>query len=142
MTKNKHIIHANYIKDISFEIPSAEIYFLLEKDISKYYLTFDINSKKLKKNYIEVNTILKLVAKDEVKKKMHVEINMCSLVSIEDNIQDTGTREEIILIKVPRAIYPHLYNTFNFLIAKCALKLSLPKAIDFQKLYNERNKKL
>jgi len=142
-TKNKHIIHANYIKDISFEIPSAEVYLMLEKEISKYNLTFDVNNKKLKKNYIEVNTVLKLVAKEEVKKKMHIEISMCSLVSIEEDIADIKELEKIILVKVPRAIYPHLRETVSFLFSKSGLKdLNIPEKVDFEKLYNDRKSNL
>ena len=52
-------IISKFVKDISFELPNVEAYVLLEKEISKYNLNFDIKSKPFKKNIIEINTILK-----------------------------------------------------------------------------------
>ena len=60
-------IISKFIKDISFEIPNARTFALLEKEISKYNLNFDISSKQFKENIIEVNTILKLIPNHEVK---------------------------------------------------------------------------
>ena len=41
-------ILSKFIKDVSFEIPSANAFVMLEKDISNYNLNFDISSKKYK----------------------------------------------------------------------------------------------
>ena len=73
-------ILSKFIKDISFEIPSAEAFALLEKEISKYNLNFDIKSKPFKNNIIEVNTILRLVPNKDVKHKMLTEINTFHLI--------------------------------------------------------------
>ena len=81
-------IVSKFIKDISFEIPSPETYVMLEKDISKYSLLFDIKSKPFKQNIIAVNTILKLVAAEDVKKKIQVEINVTALVLIKGDLKD------------------------------------------------------
>ena len=62
-------ILAKFIKDISFEIPDAETFVMLEKEIAKYSLNFDIKSNKFKDNILEVNTVLRLQPNDEVKKK-------------------------------------------------------------------------
>ena len=43
-------IISKFIKDISFEIPNAQTFVLLEKEISKYNLNFDIKSKDFKNN--------------------------------------------------------------------------------------------
>ena len=53
-------IVSRFIKDISFEIPDAQTFVMLEKEILNYNLKFDINSKPFKENIIEVNTILRL----------------------------------------------------------------------------------
>ena len=60
-------IISKFIKDISFEIPNAQTFVMLEKEISKYNLEFDIRSKQFKENIIEVNTILKLTPREDVK---------------------------------------------------------------------------
>tara|TARA_Y100001970_G_scaffold285434_1_gene405147 strand:+ start:1381 stop:1797 length:417 start_codon:yes stop_codon:yes gene_type:complete len=133
-------ILSKFIKDISFEIPSAEAFVLLEKEISKYNLNFDIQSKPFKNNIIEVNTILRLVPSNDVKHKILTEINYTSLVSIE-NTNDKNEIEKIVLIKIPTEIYPNIFDTFVYLFAQAGIKnLSIEKKVDFQKLYNERNK--
>ena len=43
-----HKILSKFIKDISFEIPDANAFLMLEKEISNYSLNFDISSKKFK----------------------------------------------------------------------------------------------
>ena len=63
-------IISKFIKDISFEIPDVKTFVMLEKEISKYILNFDIKSKPFKDNIVEVNTILRLTPKKEVKNKM------------------------------------------------------------------------
>ena len=133
-------IISKFIKDISFEIPSAEAFVLLEKEISKYNLNFDIKSKPFKNNIIEINTILRMVPSNDVKHKMLTEINYTSLVSIEDT-KDKNEIEKIILIKVPTEVYPHIFETFSYLFSQAGIKnLSIEKKVDFEKLYNERNK--
>ena len=41
-------IISKFIKDISFEIPNAETFVMLEKEITNYNLNFDIKSKPYK----------------------------------------------------------------------------------------------
>jgi preprotein translocase subunit SecB len=133
-------ILSKFIKDISFEIPSVEAFILLEKEVSKYNLNFDIKSKPFKNNIIEINTILKLIPNSDVKHKILTEINFTSMVSIE-NTTDKKEIEKIVLIKVPKEIYPKIYETFIYLFKQAGIKnLQIEKEIDFDKLYNEKNK--
>jgi preprotein translocase subunit SecB len=134
-------IISKFIKDISFEIPNARTFVMLEKEITKYSLTFDIKSNQFKDNIIEVNTILKLTPNSEVKHKILTEINFASLISIDDNLKDKKELEKIILVKLPTEIYPSLYETFVYLLSKAGIKnISIKKEIDFEKLYIEKNK--
>jgi len=134
-------IISKFIKDISFEIPDAQTYVMLEKEISKYNLNFDIKSKSFKENIIEVNTILSLVPNQEVKHKILTEINFTTLISIEKNFDDKKELEKIILIKLPTEIYPSLYETFVYLFSQAGLKnITIKKEVDFEKLYNEKTK--
>tara|TARA_B100000959_G_scaffold99097_1_gene104769 strand:+ start:457 stop:879 length:423 start_codon:yes stop_codon:yes gene_type:complete len=137
-----YTIISKFIKDISFEIPNVETFTMLEKEISKYNLTFDIKSKKFKNNIIEVNTILKIIPEEEIKHKMLAEINLTSLVSIE-YVKDVDKKEleKIALIKVPTDIYPTLYETFVYLFSQAGVKnISIEKEVNFEKMYNEKFK--
>ena len=137
-----YTIISKFIKDISFEIPNIETFTMLEKEISKYNLTFDIKSKKFKNNIIEVNTILKILPGEDVKHKMLAEINLTSLVSIEyEEGADKKELEKIALIKVPTDIYPTLYETFIYLFSQAGVKnISIAKEVNFEKMYNEKFK--
>jgi len=132
-------ILSKFIKDISFEIPSAQVFVMLEKEIKKYNLNFDIKSKQFKENIIEVNTVLKLIPGDEVKNKMMTEINLTALVSLEKKFEDKKELEKIILVDVPTEVYPTLYDTFVYLFSQAGLKnLSIEKEVNFEKMYNEK----
>ena len=136
-----YTILSKFIKDISFEIPDAKTFTMIEKEISQYNLNFDVKSKPFKNNIIEVNTVLRLVPNENVKNKMLTEINMAALVSIDGGMDDKKKLEKIILIDVPQTIYPILYETFVFLFTKAGLKnISIEKEVNFEKLYNEKNK--
>ena len=134
-------ILSKFIKDISFEIPNSQTFLMLEKEISKYRLNFDIKSTQLKNNVIEVNTILSLVPNQEVKHKILTEINLTSLVSIEQNISDKKELEKIVLVNIPTEIYPTLYKTFIYLFSQSGIgNITIEKEVNFEKLYSERVK--
>lgn len=132
-------IISKFLKDISFEIPSVQAFVLLEKEVSKYNLNFDIKSKPHKTNIIEVNTILKVSPNEDVKHKIFAEINCTALVSIENTQADRKELEKIILVNIPQEVYPTLYETFIFLFEKAGIKnIQIDKNVDFEKLYNQR----
>ena len=132
-------IISKFIKDISFEIPNAQAFVMLEKEISNYNLNFDIKSNPFKDNIIEVNTILRITPNQNVKHKILSEINFTALVSIEKNFEDKKELEKIILIEIPTEIYPSLYETFVYLFSQAGIKnIEIYKKVDFEKLYNER----
>jgi len=134
-------ILSKFIKDISFEIPDAKTFVMLEKEIKKYNLSFDIKSKPFKENIVEVNTILKLVPGNDVANKILAEINLTALVSIEKNINDKKELEKIVLIKVPSEVYPTLYETFIYLFSQAGIKnIRIDKEINFGKMYEEKFK--
>ena len=134
-------ILSKFIKDVSFEIPNAETFFMLEKEIPKYNLNFDIKSNPYKDNIIEVNTTLKMVPNQDIKNKILAEIIGSCLVSLDKNMKDKNELEKIVLIKVPQDIYPTLYETFVFLFKQAGVKnIQINKTVDFQKLFEQRKK--
>jgi len=134
-------IISKFIKDISFEIPNAQSFVMLEKEIADYSLNFDIKSKPYKNNIIEVNTTLKMVPNENVKHKILGEITGAALVSIDQATQDKNELEKIVLIKVPQEMYSSLYETFIFLFKQAGIKnMQIKKEVDFQKLFDSRKK--
>ena len=134
-------ILSTFIKDVSFEIPNVQTFVMLSKEIKKYNLNFDIKSKPFKENILEVSTILRIVPGSDVKNKMLAEINLTALVSIEKNDGDKKDLEKIVLVKVPKEVYPTLYGTFIYLFEQAGVKnISIEKEVDFEKMYNDKIK--
>ena len=132
-------IISTFIKDISFEIPNAQAFMMLDKEISNYTLNFDIKSNPFKNNIIEVDTVLKISPNQEAKHKILAEITYTALVSIEEKFEDKKELEKIILIKIPTEIYPTLYEVFVYLFNKSGVKnIQIDKKVNFEKLYKER----
>ena len=136
-----YTIISKFIKEVSFEIPNAQAFVMLEKEIANYSLNFDIKSNPYKNNIIEVNTTLKISPNQEVKHKVLTEITCTSLVTIEKDFNDKKELEKIILIKVPEEIYHTLYETFVYLFKQAGVNnISIEKEVNFEKLYNEKMK--
>ena len=134
-------IISKFIKDISFEIPDAKAFVMLEKEILNYNLNFDIKSKPYKDNIIEVNTVLRMTPNQNVKYRILSEINLAALVSIEKNFEDKKELEKIILISIPTEVYPTLYETFVYLFTQAGIKdIKIDKEVNFEKMYNEKKK--
>ena len=136
-----HKIISKFIKDISFEIPDAQSFVMLEKEIPNYSLNFDIKSSPYKNNIIEVITTLKMVPNQNVKHKILGEITGSSLVSIDKDFKNKVELEKIVLVKVPQEIYPTLYETFVFLFKQSGIKnIQINKDVNFKELYESRKK--
>ncbi len=134
-------IISKFIKDISFEISDAQTFVMLEKEILNYNLKFDIKSKPYKENIIEVNTILRLSPNQDVKHKMLTEINYATLVSIDRDMKDKKEIEKIVLVKIPTEVYPTLHETFVYLFKQAGInEIKIEKEVNFEKMYNEKNK--
>ena len=134
-------IISKFIKDISFEIPNAQTFVMIEKEILNYQLKFDIKSRPFKENIIEVNTILRLSPNQDVKHKMLTEINLATLISIEENFKDKKELEKIVLVKIPTEVYPTLYETFIYLFKQAGInELKIEKDINFERMYNKQKK--
>ena len=109
-------IVTKYIKDLSFEIKDAKSYFLLEKNIKDFTVNFDIKSKKLNQNVIEVDTTLFLLSK---KNTNFSPISICysSVINIEKEIAKDEL-EKIIVIEVPKSVYPEVRSILVYLFEK------------------------
>ena len=130
-------IVSKYIKDLSFEISSAKTYFLLEKDIKDFTVNFDIKSQKINQNIIEVDTTLYLLSKKD-SKFSPISICFSSLINFEKKFEKDEL-EKIILVEVPKMVYPDIRSTLFYLFEKSGFKnINLEKEIDFEKLRQRR----
>tara|TARA_Y100000817_G_C16505234_1_gene388669 strand:- start:125 stop:544 length:420 start_codon:yes stop_codon:yes gene_type:complete len=135
-------IVAKYIKDIKFEIPSAKSYFLIEKNIKNYKINFDIKSRKIKDDILEIDTDLKLISQISDENEIKVSVLFSTLINFKEIVADKITLEKIILVDVPTTIYPDIRNILVFLFEKSGFKkISIDRSVDFQSLYEKGNQK-
>ena len=130
-------IVSKYIKDLSFEIVGAKAYFLLEKNIKNFLVNFDIKSQKINQNVIEVDTTLYLSSKKDTNLSP-ISICLSSLVNFEKEFEKKEM-EKIILVDVPKTVYPEIRETLCYLFEKSGFKnVNLQKEINFEKLYENK----
>ena len=135
----KYKILGKYIKDMSSETTDIETYLFVKEHITKYQLGIDINSKALKNNLIEVNTILKFEDKENNKKKSYFELIFSTIVKVVDEIKKKEDLQKIILCDVQIKIYPDLEKALLDLLHNSGYpEVKLEKKIDFEGLYNQK----
>ena len=134
-----HKIIGKYIKELNFNIPKPEIFFLLSKDISNYKINIDIKSIQIKENIIEVLTTLALNSTKDDFEKITTKIVYSAIIELDSKKIDKKEMERIILIKVPAKIYSELRKIFIFLFENSGFKdVKISETVDFEKLYKLR----
>ena len=138
MSENYKII-SKFIKDISGETPDIETYLYVKDYISKYQLNIEINSKPLKTQIVEVNTLLKFHDISKSKKKSHFEITYTSVIKLNKEIKDKKVLQKIILCDVQKEIYPELEKALlNLLHTSGYPNIKFEKKVDFEELYKKQ----
>ena len=138
MSENYKIV-SKFIKDISGETPDIETYLYVKDYISKYQLNIEINSKPLKAQIIEVNTLLKFHDTSENKKRSHFEMTYTSVIKLNEEIKDKKILQKIILCDVQKEIYPELEKALlNLLHTSGYPNIKFEKKGDFDELYKKQ----
>ena len=137
MSENYKIM-SKYIKDISGETPNIETYLYVKDYISKYQLNIDINSKPLKAQIIEINTLLKFHDNSESKKKSHFEMTYSTVIKLNKEIKDKNILQKIVLCDVQKEVYPEMEKALlNLLHTSGYPEIKFEKKIDFEELYKK-----
>ena len=138
MSENYKIM-SKFIKDISGETPDIETYLYVKDIISKYQLNIEINSKPLKAQIVEVNTMLKFHDNTESKKKSYFEMTYTSVIKLNEEIKDKNIIQKIVLCDVQKEIYPEIEKALlNLLHTSGYQNIKFEKKIDFEELYNKK----
>ena len=129
---------SKYIKDISGETPDIETYLYVKDYISKYQLNIDINSKPLKAQIIEINTLLKFHDNSESKKKSLFEITYSTVIKLDKELKDKNILQKIVLCDVQKEVYPEMEKALlNLLHTSGYPEIKFEKKVDFEELYKK-----
>ena len=138
MNENYKIV-SKFIKDISGETPDVETYLYVKDYISKYQMNIEINSKALKNQIIEINTILKFHDNSESKKKSHFELTYATIIKLEKEIKEKKVLQKIILCDVQKEMYSEMEEALlNLLKMSGFPNIKFEKKVDFEDLYNKK----
>ena len=138
MNENYKIV-SKFIKDISGETPDVETYLYVKDYISKYQMNIEINSKALKNQIIEINTILKFHDNSESKKKSHFELTYTTIIKLEKEIKEKKILQKIILCDVQKEMYVEMEEALlNLLRMSGFPNIKFEKKVDFEDLYNKK----
>ena len=139
MMSENYKIMSKFIKDISGETPDIETYLYVKDFISKYQLNIEINSKPLKAQIIEINTLLKFHDITESKKKSHFEMTYTTVIKLNEEIKDKKILQKLILCDVQKEIYPELEKALlNLLHTSGYPNIKFEKKVDFEELYKKQ----
>ena len=129
-------IIGKYIKELNFNIPKPETFFLLSKDIANYKINIDIKSSPVKQNIIEILTTLSLNSDKQDQEKIKTKIVYSAVIELDNNKIKKEEVEKIILVKVPSEIYGEIRSIFVFLFENSGFKdVKINESVDFEKLY-------
>ena len=138
MSENYKII-SKFIKDISGETPDIETYLYVKDYISKYQMNIEINSKALKAQIIEINTLLKFHDNSESKKKSHFELTYATIIKLEKEIKEKKILQKIILCDVQKEMYSEMEEALLKLLKMSGFpNIKFEKKVDFEDLYNKK----
>ena len=138
MNENYKIV-SKFIKDISGETPDVETYLYVKDYISKYQMNIEINSKALKAQIIEINTLLKFHDNSESKKKSHFELTFATIIKLEKEIKEKEVLQKIILCDVQKEMYSEMEQALLSLLKMSGFpNIKFEKKIDFEELYNKK----
>ena len=137
MSENYKIM-SKFIKDISGETPDFETYMYVRDFISKYQLNIEINSKPLKAQIIEVNTLLKFYDNQESKKKSYFEMTYTTIIKLQDEVKDKNIIQKIVLCDVQKEVFPEIEKALLSLLHTSGYPdVKFLKKIDFEELYKK-----
>ena len=143
-TKNKkYEIIVDYVKDVSFEIPSTDCFIEAAQNLGKYETKVDISNKPLKNGMLELNLKLIFEAPKEVLNKIHAE----ACLAVVFKITNTELKEEevkrIILAEIPDLYAKKLTDLITELFQKSGFKeFKFKKEISFKELYEQQTANL
>jgi preprotein translocase subunit SecB len=139
-TKNSNFeIILDYIKDLSFEIPSADCFIDAAQNLDKYHTKIDISNKAIKDNIIELNCKLIFDAPKEITNRIHAECCLGILFKVINKDLNVKDVERIILIEIPSLYAKKLADIITDLFHKSGFKsFKFSKEISFEELYDRQ----
>ena len=133
-------IQTQYIKDLSFENPSApEVYVALSRSQPEVNVNIDVTTRHLTERTFEVALNLQVSAKAENKTAFLVDLHYAVLIDVQKEVPEAEI-EALLLREGPRFIFPFARSVVADVTREGGFPPLSINPIDFDRFY-ERNKK-
>ena len=129
------MIMAQYIKDFSFENPSApHIYQALSQGTPEIKVEADVFSAVLDKRVFEVMLSLRIDAKIEDKTAFLVELDYAGIIQIGESVPEAAL-EQLLFSEAPRFLFPFARSILAKVTGDAAFPPLFINPIDFEGFY-------
>ena len=129
------MIHSQYIKDMSLEIPLAPEIFKEMNQAPNIHVDINLASKKLEDNVYNVSLTAKVDADIADKKLFIVELTYAAVATV--NVPQE-TLEPVLFIELPRLLFPFVRSIIANSLSAAGLPPIMLSPIDFVALYNAK----
>ena len=129
-------IISQYIKTLSFDLPSAPQIFLNTQDKPNIALSIDIDAKKLSDENFEITLKIAADATTKEGKFFDCKLSYAGLFSLQKI--EGEMLEQILLIYCPNLLFPFLRRIITNITSDAGLAPLMLDPIDFADLYNRR----
>lgn len=129
-------IHAQYVKDLSFENPSAPLSLLNSHEAPRIEVSVDVQARQVQEDSYEVEIRVTAHADREEHKAFVVEVHYGGLFSFQ-NVEPEALRP-LCLIECPRLLFPFMRRIIADATRDGGFPPLLLEPIDFSKLYRQQ----
>jgi len=137
----KYQIIADFIKQISFKIPTSEAYTNLAQDIQKYETKIDIQNNPLSNQINELNLKLFFEAPQNIKNKIHAEVCLAIVFKILEQKITENEVKKIMLAEIPNIFSKKIIDILSNLFQQSGFKeFKFKKDFDFIEMYENKEK--
>jgi len=139
--RKKYQIIADFIKQISFKIPTSEAYTNLAQDIQKYETKIDIQNNPLSNQINELNLKLFFEAPQNIKNKIHAEVCLAIVFKILEQKITENEVKKIMLAEIPNLFSKKIIDILSNLFQQSGFKeFKFKKDFDFIEMYENKEK--
>jgi len=137
----KYQIILDFIKDISFEIPTADAYIGSIAELEKYETKIDIKNNLLSNHLNELNLRIFFQAPQNIQNKIHAEICIAIVFKILDQTITQDEVKKIILADIPNLFSEKITNILSNIFQQSGFKeFKFKKKINFIEMYENQKK--
>jgi len=135
----KYQIIMDFIKDISFEIPTTDAYISSAQDLEKYETKIEIKNNPLQNQLNELNLRVFFEAPQNIKNKIHADICIAIVFKILDQAITQDEVKKIILADIPNLFSEKITDILSNLFQQSGFKeFKFKKNINFFEVYESQ----